>query len=218
VREAAAWALRRIGDKRAVEPLIQALRDEDHDVRRAAAEALGRLGDPRAVEPLVLALKDKEIRWDAIEALGKLADPQAIEPLVPLLRDESSMVRTTAAEALEKLNWQHTQDENALWYWLAKGDVEKCIALGTIAVEPLISALKHKDDVVRSDAAYALFELGDSRTVEPFIHAQMDRFSLVRWRAANALKKITGKDFGDDPKKWRKWWEENKGRFIKRTQ
>jgi hypothetical protein len=31
----------------------------------------------------------------------------------------------------------------------------------------------------------------------------MDRFSLVRWRAANALKKITGKDFGDDPKNGR---------------
>nr|MCR5853609.1 HEAT repeat domain-containing protein [Thermodesulfobacteriota bacterium] len=31
--------------QRAVEPLIQALRDEDSDVRWTAAEALGKIGD-----------------------------------------------------------------------------------------------------------------------------------------------------------------------------
>jgi DNA-directed RNA polymerase subunit RPC12/RpoP len=36
--------------------------------------------------------------------------------------------------------------------------------------------------------------------------------------AKKTLRKLTGKDFGENPEEWQKWWEENKGRFIKRTQ
>ena len=44
VRRSAAWALGKIGDARAVEPLAAALRDNDSDVREAAAQALKSLG------------------------------------------------------------------------------------------------------------------------------------------------------------------------------
>src|SRR2546425_4330954 len=39
---------RSLKDKRAVDPLIAALRDRDGSVRTIAAEALGRIGDPKA--------------------------------------------------------------------------------------------------------------------------------------------------------------------------
>jgi HEAT repeat protein len=139
VREAAAWALRRIGDKRAVEPLIQALRDEDHDVRRAAAEALGTIGDPRAVEPLIRALRDEN--WE---------------------------VRKAAVEALDKLGWKPGQDEGAAWYWVAKEKWEQCVALGAASVEALLSTLTvwwMKDESLRSvrkAAAEALIVLYQS--------------------------------------------------------
>jgi hypothetical protein len=32
----------------------------------------------------------------------------------------------------------------------------------------------------------------------------------VRRRAAEALGKITGKDFGEDSDKWLKWWDKNR--------
>ncbi len=54
-------ALGKIGDKRAVEPLITALDDEDELVREGAAKALGMLGDKRAVEPLITALGDEDV-------------------------------------------------------------------------------------------------------------------------------------------------------------
>ena len=45
VREAAAEALGELGDKRAVKPLLTALKkDKDSNVRDAAAKALGKLG------------------------------------------------------------------------------------------------------------------------------------------------------------------------------
>jgi len=49
VRRDAAGALGKIGDARAVEPLIAALKDEDKDVRTAAARVLGQIRDARAV-------------------------------------------------------------------------------------------------------------------------------------------------------------------------
>ncbi len=55
--EQAAWALGRLGDARAVEPLIAALKDEDLKVREQAAWALGRLGDARATDESITQLK-----------------------------------------------------------------------------------------------------------------------------------------------------------------
>ena len=65
VRKDAAIALKRIGDERAVEALIEALKYESWEddytvliaVREHAAEALGTIGDKKAVKPLIRALK-----------------------------------------------------------------------------------------------------------------------------------------------------------------
>ena len=63
IRWSAAWALGYIGDPRAIEPLIQAL--EDEDVRVAAAGALVEIGDTRAVNPLLKVVRDNSIDMDS---------------------------------------------------------------------------------------------------------------------------------------------------------
>jgi hypothetical protein len=74
VRESAARALGKLGDKRALEPLVAVLGDEYAYVRWTAAQALGELGDKRALEPLVTALRDEDehMRWAAAQALTAL--------------------------------------------------------------------------------------------------------------------------------------------------
>ena len=66
-------ALIEIG-KPAVEPLIQALKDNNSTVRRRAASALGEIRDARAAESLAQALEDedKEVRKRAKKALRRL--------------------------------------------------------------------------------------------------------------------------------------------------
>ncbi|MCH7674305.1 HEAT repeat domain-containing protein, partial [candidate division KSB1 bacterium] len=61
--------------RRAVEPLIQSLKDASWQVHLAAAESLGSLEDARALKPLSQALKDenKHVRKEAAEALGDLS-------------------------------------------------------------------------------------------------------------------------------------------------
>jgi HEAT repeat protein len=65
-------ALARIGEP-AVEPLIDALKDENSEVRESATEALARIGKP-AVEPLTEALKDEnsEVHRLAAKSLDKI--------------------------------------------------------------------------------------------------------------------------------------------------
>lgn len=79
------------------------------------------------------------------------------------------------------------------------------------AVPFLIGVLKDRHWAVRKFAAEALGEIGFPRAlpaVKSLIARLKDKDSWVRWSAAYALKTITGKDFGQDPVKWQKWWEE----------
>ena len=104
-RADAAEALGEIGDKRAVEPLIDALRDADYTVQLHAAEALVKVGDKRAVEPLIVTLKvgDSSLRMLAAKALGEIGDAGAVEPLTAALKDDDVFVRNRAESALEKI-------------------------------------------------------------------------------------------------------------------
>jgi HEAT repeat protein len=73
----AANALGKIQDPRAVDALIQALKNPR--ARNSAAWNLGKVGDSRAVEPLVEAMKDQdqEFRKWAAEALAKITSRAA---------------------------------------------------------------------------------------------------------------------------------------------
>lgn len=77
VRQAAAWALGNIGDKRAVDPLINSLNDWSWMVQCEAAAALGKIGDNRAekyLKKLLAENSDESVREAALEALEYLSD------------------------------------------------------------------------------------------------------------------------------------------------
>ncbi len=212
VQEAAARVLGEIGDPRAVEPLISALKDKVWVVRGLAAEALGKLGDSRAVEPLINALKDEDldVRGAAAEALGKLGDSRAVEPLISALKDKESYVLIEYGEERRKTN-------------VCRAVVH---ALGKLrdprAVDPLIKTLKNKDSFLREEAAKALSKLRwkpDNRedevwywigkdnwdkviflgteAVEPLINALKDKDWDVREAVAEALGKSGSTALGD---------------------
>jgi len=195
-RSDAAEELGMIGDIRAVEPLINVLKDDNKWwVREKAAEALGMIGDTRAVEPLIAALKDNNngVRLYAMQALGLIGDTLAVEPLIILLTDKDWYVRWKSAETLDSLNWKPQTDLQKATYLVAKKEWRECIKMGVVAVEPLIVALKDNDDLVRSYAAEALGNIGDARAVEPLINSLKDNDSDVRESAAEALGNIEWK-------------------------
>lgn len=201
----AAKALGKIGDERAVEPLINALKNKDGDVRRESAEALGKIGDERAVEPLIQALVDgtSNVSKEAAEALGNLGNPRALDPLVQALKDKY-FVREKAVEALGKIpdvraiegliEVQRYEVRPAVMFTtevnIKLGAREALKKIGKPAVEPLIRALQDEDRVIREGAAWSLGEIGDERAVTPLIQALKDKHKDVRREAALALRHI----------------------------
>ena len=100
VPEKAAEALGRLGDKRAIKPLLERLGDDNPFLDHAIAETLVRLGTPKKqlVEAYLGVLsKDTLNATDirAVKALGKLGDKRAINPLLKR--------KKTAAKALASL-------------------------------------------------------------------------------------------------------------------
>jgi HEAT repeat protein len=101
----AARALGRIGDPRAVEPLMNALGKSGGDLGVYIAEALGDLGDRRAVPILVEAAKsgDEPALRSVIETLGRLGDPAAVPALLELLRSAKEDARYASIIALGRI-------------------------------------------------------------------------------------------------------------------
>ncbi|MDR4481799.1 MAG: HEAT repeat domain-containing protein [Nitrospirales bacterium] len=114
VREDATIALGNIGDARAVDALMEAMKDGT--VKRHAIASLGMIGDPRAYPPVLDALKGKGIhqagkptpgciisedlliKEAAATALGHFRHPKVIPDLVLLLKD--LVLRDYAANSL----------------------------------------------------------------------------------------------------------------------
>ena len=109
----AAISLGKSGNKAAVEPLMEALGNQDgyfHSVvRAAAATGLATLHDVRAFDTLVKAMNDSmaETSAEAVRALSALGDPRAVQPLIDVVRNSDGfflpVVRRAAVIALKKL-------------------------------------------------------------------------------------------------------------------
>ena len=172
--------------KAASGPVIASLKDDDYRIRAHAAKALGEIGDPQAVEPLCAAMNDEiwRVRANARWALEKIGKP-SVDALVPLLNSGSPMERESAAMALGRI-----QDARA--------------------IPALRTALKEDQTVwVRVSAAWALGELRDRDSMDMLIAASHEKNGLVRASSLCAMRKIAGRDLGEDPVAWERWHKEN---------
>lgn len=117
LRRNAARALGKLGQSRAVDPLIHCLACDDYYVRESAAQALGALGEGQAV-PALLDLLAGSVEaavpvegkphlvqpYNAIlEALGCLGAQSAVEEIRPFLSHPVAQVQNAAARAMYQL-------------------------------------------------------------------------------------------------------------------
>ncbi len=213
IRGCAAKALGEIGDASAAKALIDALETTPH----TAAIALGQLREESATVRLIELWKKGYIgpeepkgscafmempqaRLDAAYALFKITgDRKYLKNLVDALKSNEWYEHRCAAELLGMLRQKSTagplvmrfkerakttsdvelQDMPSYWEALAN--------MGELAVEPLMSLLDDKNELVRFRTVGVLSSICDKRAVEPLIERLSDESEHVRRQAADAL-------------------------------
>ncbi len=194
VRKACVAALALIGrDKnaRVTEPLVEALKDRDPDVRQSAAAALGEVKDSAGITPLILALKDPHnpVRQAAAAALKRVEydwelTQGALDALPELQKDlnhKDYWVRQCAADTIEAIE-EARQKINPEEF--ESGPVENP---GERVLEALSDLLEDEDRDFRLAAAQALGRVGDLPATDLLGTALMDSDSWVRLSAAESL-------------------------------
>jgi HEAT repeat protein len=104
VREGAVQVLEKIGDTRAIYPLIEALKDTNTQKISNALRSIG----PESFEPLIEALqnKDSRIRGGAAMVLGEMKNPVAIDALTKVTKDKDPVVQQFANSAIHRINYE----------------------------------------------------------------------------------------------------------------
>jgi hypothetical protein len=160
--------------------LVNGASDSHADMRGICAKALGDLATSAATQPLSKLVHDSHepVRFTAADALATSPDPNATSVLIGTFEKGNSKTKSHVARCLGR-----------------RRDVQ--------AVDALLAQLKGNDSDVSGSCASALGEIGDKSAIDPLIEA-MEKPN-VRFQARLALKKITGKDLGDEPQDWKKW-------------
>ncbi|MFA6447979.1 MAG: HEAT repeat domain-containing protein [bacterium] len=160
--------LGKLGDHRAIHPLISALNDEDTLVRWNAIQALAQFGAD-SIAPLIRALDsdDRFARRNVVQALGEIGGDETVACLIRMLMFDE-------------------QDKNVL--------IEVIRALHKItparAVEPLITVLKMTDWEMKWRAIHTLGKIGDTAAIEPLLMVMNDEDPDIRWAASVAIENI----------------------------
>ncbi|MBX2860508.1 MAG: HEAT repeat domain-containing protein [Vampirovibrio sp.] len=185
LRISAVRSLGRIGDNRAMEPLMTLLNDksENYRLRLAATESLGQLGDDHAVAPLVNLLNDEwekslYIKESAAKALGMLGDIRALEPLIDALeskrgiRDKFNVFKEYIIEAIGRIGSAGSRK----------------------ATDSLIAALSDEAPSIRLTAVHALAQSGEEECLPYVRESVFDTADDVALAAVDAVFRLGGEE------------------------
>jgi HEAT repeat protein len=106
VRCAAIEHLPFVEDERAIEVVVQALKQETPNVRAAAARALGNVDAPQVVPALIEGVADEDVwvRYFSARALGRRRSDESVEALARVIeKDKFNPVRIAALDSLGQI-------------------------------------------------------------------------------------------------------------------
>jgi len=224
LRQGAAEALGRTGDSSAIDPLVEALSDEDQWVREAALYALNLLDwkpandlevvlksvilqrwdnavvfDALALEPLVMMLscEDPEVVKATISSLAQIGDARATEPLITMLQHPNKPVRTAAAQALRALNWLPSDAKQSVLQAIELEDWSTVSQHGAAAVDPVVAAIKenYQNRELCEAASRAMSDISDGKAARPLLAYSRD--GQLAEAVINALANLIEKSPGD---------------------
>lgn len=186
-------ALGQLGDKRAVEPLVAAVKDERW--RSVAASILAKLGDPRGGEALLEILEQR--RGDLLRVIGALGDmgyERAIQPLIGYIavrRDGETYYGPNAAGAI--------------------------VAIGKAATPHVLAVARDQRNPARLRLTMlsVLERLRDPSSAADLVMLLDDPNKEIVAAAATALQPLAHRPYGTNVERWKQWWAEHADEFKK---
>lgn len=194
VREAALFALGRIGTRQALEAMLDGLEEGGRWSQEKIAEAVEEAGDgSRVILRELLASDDPRRRAFAAEVMGGVGGEEEVPLLEDALADESVDVRARAAASLGIMArpssvpaLEAALDDPA---WEVRAQAAKALgALRSCGSAPrLVQALRDPEWWVRNNAAAALREIGEEGEAS-LVEALWCEDRFARETAAQALE------------------------------
>ncbi len=153
-----------------------------HPLTCAAVTSLGNIGDAKAVDHIIAligrirSIDEHSDIWAACaRSLGQLGDKRAIGALGELLNRDKTKGNFASYQYLT-------------FYW---NDVcDALVRFGNQSVQPLITALKNENPLIRARASSALGDIGDRGAVPSLCAALEDGDKKVQFSAMDALGTI----------------------------
>lgn len=185
VKNAVVRVLAGFHDARPVEAVIASLVDNKNEtVRLGLLRVVTEAGYPGAAESLFELLEDRswEVRLRASQALFATGDGRAVEAVLPLVEDKEPAVRGAALDGLA--------------------------ASGTRSVlEPARALLVDPSWQVRASAIHALGSVREKQSIPLLIDRLEAEDGRLQEDIAQALFRLTTRNFGQRPELWRRFWE-----------
>lgn len=176
VRILAAVELGKMGNKAAVEVLLEAAKFDNVYLTAEIINSLTNIGDGRALSLCKEMAKspNHRVRISSLRGLYKMgSDEEMAAYLIEALNDEHPEVRRTAATFI---GWKDIPD----------------------SLPGLIQTLQDKSEAVRKAAVTALANIKDASSVLPLMRVLSDESTDIRQKALEALKTVTGEEITFD--------------------
>jgi len=172
--------------------LVPMLRDPDRGVRHELAFALPRFRDDlgKYIPAFYEMLKDKDLdlRVSAVEMLERLSVPIPVEDLLPLFNIQDSLSLGLVGQAL------YRED---------------------VSNDEVIPLLQNPEPLARLVALNIFSKNANKQSVELALPLLRDPDEIVRLKAAQTLRRLTGQNFSEDQAdEWGNWWKANKSQFV----
>ena len=162
----------RIGDHRAIPPLLDSLQEQDWGIRLCAVESLGAMRTDKVVGAIAARLRtedSEQVRHAAAKVLTHFDGEIVVDAFINLLTDESSGIRELAAVTLGRLRAKR-------------------------AAPHLLHTLDDMNVSVRNAAAEALCQLGTPAMIDTLVTAIRDGNWFKKWALGEALGNIASPD------------------------
>ena len=216
VQRLAADALAGLPAESAARPALRSLRRGKTAERVLSTKLLARWGDVDAVRPLIRASvmdNDANVRAAAVAALTEIDHPETARPLGRALWSDHPQVATHAANALGEIGASGGRASGAAVEWVLRR-VKTSGGPGgrnNLFVGRQISYIADFDVEIAQLAQIGDPIVGTIRegiSLDTRVLNAREEFTTIERRAFySALRRATGKDFGEDATAWIEWWK-----------